>query len=140
MYDRISLANTGNGDAPGEVLRKFHGKIGVIAKSAYVDFGHKNFPEAQIVPLDTWDEVVLALKERRVEAVYRDEFEIRRVLKNNPALNVQFGAAIMTDRMAFLSIAICDTCSKLQQFINYHLEEYPSSYTIDQLLNLANQN
>jgi ABC-type amino acid transport substrate-binding protein len=140
LYDRIALANTGNGDTLEEALRKFHRKIGVIAGSAYVDFGHKNFPEAQILPLGTWDDAVLALKERRVEALYRDEFEIRRVLMSNPALNVPFGAAIMTDRMALLSIAICDTCSKLQQFINYHLEEYPIIYTVDQLLNLANQN
>lgn len=139
LYDRVALADAANGRTPDEVLHKFRGKIGVIAKSAYVDFGHRNFPEAQIVPVGTWDEVVLALKEHRVEAIYRDEFEVRRVLKSNPALNVQFGAAIVTDQKAFLSIAICDTCSKLQQFIDYHLSEYPKAYTVDQLLNLATQ-
>jgi polar amino acid transport system substrate-binding protein len=138
LYDRNAVSDLVTGRAPDEVLRSFRGKIGVINRSAYVDFGHKNFPEAQIVPLPTWDEAILALKERRVGAIYRDEFEVRRVLKNDPALNVAFGAAILTDRMAFLSIAICDTCSKLQQFINYHLTEYPTVYTVDQLLNLAN--
>jgi polar amino acid transport system substrate-binding protein len=139
LYDRNAIADLANGNTPEEVLRSFRGKIGVIAKSAYVDFGHRNFPEAEIVPLGTWDEVILALKERRVGAIYRDEFEIHRVLKSNPVLNIHFGAAIVTDQKAFLSIAICDTCSKLQQFINYHLTEYPTVYTVDQLLDLANQ-
>jgi polar amino acid transport system substrate-binding protein len=106
LYDRKAIADFDTASAPDEVLRNFRGKIGVIDKSAYVDFGLKNFPAAQIVPSRTWDEVVLALKERRVGAIYRDEFEIRRVLKNDATLNVPFGAAVLTDRMGFLSIAI----------------------------------
>jgi ABC-type amino acid transport substrate-binding protein len=139
LYDRNAIADLANGSSPEDALRNFRGKIGVIAKSAYVDFGTRNFPQAQIVPLSTWDEAILALKEHRVGAIYRDEFEIHRVLQSDPALNVHFGAAIVSDQKAFLSIAICDSCSKLQQFINYHLTEYPTVYTVDQLLNLANQ-
>jgi polar amino acid transport system substrate-binding protein len=139
LYDRNAIADLAIGSNPEDALRNYRGKIGVIAKSAYVDFGNRNFPQAEIVPLKTWDEAILALKEQRVGAIYRDEFEIHRVLKSDPALNVHFGAAIVTDQKAFLSIAICDTCSKLQQFINYHLTEYPTVFTVDQLLNLANQ-
>jgi ABC-type amino acid transport substrate-binding protein len=140
LYDRLEIANMADGAAPSEVLRNFHGKIGVIAASAYVDFGRRNFPRAEIVPLENWELVIRALKERRVDAVYRDEFEIRRVLKHEPALSIKFGAALITDQKAFLSIAICDTCSKLQQFINYHLTEYPQTVTIDNLLELAGHN
>jgi polar amino acid transport system substrate-binding protein len=139
LYDRNAIADLANGSNSEDALRNYHGKIGVIAKSAYVDFGNRNFTQAQIVSLSTWDEAILALKEHRVGAIYRDEFEIHRLLKDDPALNVHFGAAIVTDQKAFLSIAICDSCSKLQQFINYHMTEYPTVYTVDQLLNLANQ-
>jgi polar amino acid transport system substrate-binding protein len=139
LYDRLAIANAANGRAPEDVLRDFRGKIGVIGASAYVDFARRNFPNAQIVPQDNWDESIRALKEGRVQTIYRDEFEVRRVLNNDPAINVGFGAAIITDQKAFLSIAICDTCAKLQQFIDYHLTEYPRALTVDELINMASQ-
>jgi ABC-type amino acid transport substrate-binding protein len=46
------LSDAANGAAPEDVLRNFRGKIGVIGASAYVDFAHRNFPNAQIVPLE----------------------------------------------------------------------------------------
>lgn len=137
LYDRIAVAEAGKGAGPEEVLRDFRGRIGVIGKSAYEDFGRRNFPAATIVPLSSWEGALGALKARQVQAVYRDEFEIRRVLKNDPALNVAFGAAIITDQKAFLSIAICETCSKLQDFINYHLKEYPRAFAVDDLIRMA---
>jgi polar amino acid transport system substrate-binding protein len=139
LYDRKAIAADAERREPVDVLRKFRGKIGVIAGSAYVDFGRRNFPEAEVVPMGSWSEVVEALRERRVAAIYRDEFEIQRVLKGNPALIVPFGAAIITDQMAFLSVAICDSCVKLQQFINYHLAEYPTAYPVNRLLDLASK-
>jgi hypothetical protein len=87
-----------------------------------------------------WDDAVKALRDGKVDAIYRDEFEVRRVLKLNPGLNVGYGAAIVTDRKAFLSIAICDTCSKLQEFINYHLADTRDSFTLHGLLNNEIQN
>src|SRR5262249_3510182 len=139
LYDRIAIADAGNGAAPEEVLRHFRGKIGVIGASAYEDFGRRNFPNAQIVPLSNWDEVILALKRQRVQAAYRDEFEVRRVLKNDPTINLRVGAAIITDQQAFLSVAICNTCTKLQQFIDYHLKENPVAFTVDELISIASQ-
>jgi polar amino acid transport system substrate-binding protein len=140
LYNRNAIAGMANGAEPADVLRRFDGKIGVIGASAYVDFGRRNFPRAEIVPFESWDLVIAALKARRVEAVYRDEFEIRRVLRSEPALSIGFGSAAITDQKAFLSIAICDTCAKLQQFINFHLSAYPPAVTVDALLDLAIRN
>jgi hypothetical protein len=42
--------------------------------------------------------------------------------------------AAITDQAALLSIAICDTCSKLQELINYHLERTRNSWTLKALL------
>jgi hypothetical protein len=78
--------------------------------------------------------VIASLLVGKVEAIYRDEFEIRRIIKNNPALNVKFGTAAITDQDALLSIAICDTCSKLQELINYHLARTRNSWTLKALL------
>jgi ABC-type amino acid transport substrate-binding protein len=140
LYSRTVIAREGKGRPPDDVFRDFHGAIGVIGGSAYVDFARRNFPDARIVEMGSWDEVVQALRDGKVAAIYRDEFEIRRVLKLNPALNVGFGAAIVTDRKAFLSIAICDSCSKLQELINYHLADTRDAFTLHGLLNNDLQN
>jgi ABC-type amino acid transport substrate-binding protein len=115
-------------------LQRFGGRIGVIGGSAYVDFAAKNFPDATVVEAGNWNAAIDNLLTGQVDTLYRDEFEIRRVLKNKPALNVQFGSAVITDQYALLSIAICDTCSKLQQFINYHIAATRGAFTLKALL------
>jgi ABC-type amino acid transport substrate-binding protein len=134
LFERASVAARSNGRPPDEVLRQFLGRIGAIRASAYVDFGRQNFPDAQIVEMANWNAAIEELIGRRLDAIYRDEFEIRRVLKNRPALNVHFGTAIITDQKAFLSVAICDTCAKLQEFINYHLAQTQGTFSLPGLL------
>jgi polar amino acid transport system substrate-binding protein len=137
LFNRAAIAREANGRPPAAVLRRYNGRIGVIAASAYVDFAKANFPEAIVVEERTWDDAVASLLAGQVEAIYRDEFEIRRIVKISPALNVQFGTAAIIDQNALLSIAICDTCSKLQELINYHLAQTKNNITLKTLLDTA---
>jgi len=134
LFDRIFVGAEAAGRPPEEVLRKFGGTIGVVAKSSYVDFAQRNFPEAQISELQTWEDAVEALLNGRVEALYRDEFEVRRVLKKDPSLNVRFGSAALSDVKSLLSIAICDTCTRLQEFVNYQIAENRVPFVLSRLL------
>jgi polar amino acid transport system substrate-binding protein len=137
LFNRAAIARETNGRPPAAVLRRYNGRIGVIAASAYVEFAKSNFPEAIVVEERTWDDAVASLLAGQVEAIYRDEFEIRRIVKISPALNVQFGTAAIIDQNALLSIAICDTCSKLQELINYHLAQTKNNITLKTLLDTA---
>ena len=134
LYARASVAARSKGRPPDEVLREFRGRIGAIRGSAYVDFGRRNFPHSELVEMTTWNEAIEELSGARVDAIYRDEFEIRRVLKSRPTLNVHFGAAIITDQRAFLSVAICESCTRLQELINYHLIQTQGTFTLEKLL------
>ena len=134
LFNRSAIAREANGRPPSVVLQRYQGRIGVIAGSAYVDFAKTNFPEATVVKAPTWDDVIASLLAGQVDAIYRDEFEIRRIVKISPALNVQFGTAAIIDQNALLSIAICDTCSKLQELINYHLGRTKNNITLKALL------
>jgi polar amino acid transport system substrate-binding protein len=134
LFDRVTIGTQAEGRPPEEVLRTFNGTLGVIAKSAYVDFAQRKFPDAQIAELQTWEDTIQALVSNRVDAIYRDEFEIRRVLKKNPALNVRFGSAAFTDQKSFLSFAVCESCVRLQQFINYQIAENRVPFTLSSLL------
>jgi polar amino acid transport system substrate-binding protein len=134
LFNRAVIAQDPERRAPGAVLQGFSGRLGVIAGSAYVDFAKINFPTAAVIEARTWDDVIANLLTGNADAIYRDEFEIHRIVKNNPALNIRFGTAAIVDQDALLSIAICDTCSKLQELINYHLERTRKSLTLKELL------
>jgi ABC-type amino acid transport substrate-binding protein len=134
LFNRVAIARAAGGRPPATVLQKYQGRLSVIAGSAYVDFASKNFPDATVVEAPNWDAAIENLLSGQVDAVYRDEFEIRRVLKNKPALNVRLGSAVIVDQKALLSIAICDTCSKLQEFINYHIGVTRGAFTLKGLL------
>jgi len=134
LFSRETIGAQAGARPPEDVLRTFNGAIGVIAKSAYVGFAERNFPNAQIVELQTWEDSVEALVNNRVDVVYRDEFEIRRVLKNNPTLNVRFGSAAFTDQKSYLSFAVCESCVRLQQFINFQIADNRVPFTLSGLL------
>jgi ABC-type amino acid transport substrate-binding protein len=134
LFNRIAIARAAAGRPLVVVMQKFAGQIGVITGSAYVDFASRNFPNATVVEARNWDTAIENLLSGRVDVLYRDEFEIRRVLKHKPALNVQYGSAAIVDQNALLSIAICDTCSKLQEFINYHIAVNRGLFTLKGLL------
>jgi polar amino acid transport system substrate-binding protein len=135
LFNRATIAQEANGRPPAMVLQKFHGRIGVIGASAYVNFAKRNFPEAAVVEESTWDKAIDDLLNGQLDAIYRDEFEIRRIVKSRPALNVQFGAAAIIDQNALLSVAICDSCAKLQEFINYHIGLTKGPFELNVLLN-----
>jgi len=134
LFNRATIAADAKGQPPEQTLRQFSGRIGVIARSAYVDFARRNFPQAQLFERANWNVVIEGLQDRSLDAIYRDEFEIKRLLKIRPALNVPFGAAVVTDQLALLSVAICDTCTKLQEMINYHLTQTRGAFSLQGLL------
>jgi len=140
LFNRATIGTQAEGRPPEDVLRTFNGAIGVIAKSAYVEFAQRNFPDAQIVELQTWEDSVDALVNNRVDVVYRDEFEIRRVLNSNPVLNVRFGSVAFTDQKSYLSFAVCESCVRLQQFINYQIGDNRVPFTLYGLLAFQAQN
>ena len=134
LFNRAAIARAAAGRPPAAVLQKYSGRLGVIAGSAYVEFARRNFPDAAVVEERGWEAAVDHLLAGGVDALYRDEFEIRRVLKNRPALNVKLGSAVIIDQTALLSIAICDSCSKLQEFLNYHVGRSRGAFTLQSLL------
>jgi ABC-type amino acid transport substrate-binding protein len=134
LFNRATVAARSEGRPTDLVLREFGGKIGVISNSAYADSARRNFPRAEIVGFANWGTAIRALQSDAIDAVYRDEFEVQRILKLSPTMNVRFGAAVITDQLALLSVAICDTCARLQDLINYHLAQTAGAFSLPALL------
>ncbi|WP_169833564.1 substrate-binding periplasmic protein [Methylobrevis pamukkalensis] len=83
--NRVGFADYAREREPVSVLRDYDGSIGVIRNSSFSAFAIVNFPDAQPIEFETWDEVLAALRSGRVLAAYRDEFEIKKLLIDDPA-------------------------------------------------------
>jgi polar amino acid transport system substrate-binding protein len=134
LFDRAFVGQKAAGRHPEEELRKFSGTLGVVANSEYVDFARRNFADARITEHQTWEDALESLVNNRLDAIYGDEFEVRRALKKNPSLNVRFGTAAFTDVNSFLSVAICPSCIRLREFVNYQIAENRVPFSIARLL------
>jgi ABC-type amino acid transport substrate-binding protein len=122
VYNRDVVARLAKGGNPEEAFRTFSGRIGVIGASSYVEFAKENFPAATIVEVESWNAGIQALKDQTVDGLYRDEFEVRRVLERNPDMGVPFGSAIFTDKLDLKVVYVCNPCANLQQLVNLYIE------------------
>ena len=141
VYNRGAVARLAKGGNPEDAFRAFSGRIGVIGASSYVGFAKENFPAATIVEVKTWDAGIQALRDQKIDGLYRDEFEIRRVLEKNPDMGVPFGSAIFTDKLDLKVIYVCNPCANLQQLVNLYIESNQQvlarSMSIDALMRNA---
>jgi polar amino acid transport system substrate-binding protein len=138
ILNRLELAKIAKEEPIQNIIRDFNGKIGVIANSSYVDFATRNFPDAEIQKYATWQDVVQAVHQGDVVGAYRDEFEIKRLLKKDPKASLTIRTATLTDLDDALCIAVGSEDSALLQFINIFLEQYPNKLTIEKALEFDN--
>ena len=122
VYNRAVLARLANGRSPEEAFRNFTGRLGAIHASSYVEFARRNFPAATIVEVQSWEEGIQALRDQRIDVLYRDEFEVRRVIERNPDMGVRFGTAVFTDKIDMKVVYVCNSCTNLLQAVNLYIE------------------
>lgn len=132
--NRIRFAAlSGERDLPS-VVRHFEGTVGVIASSSYVDFARNNFPKAKIVEFPGWDDLVSAVKKGDVDAAYRDEFEIKRLFRNDPRTSLVLRAVTFTDTQDSLAVAVHQDAHQLLALINLYLTQRPEALSVDSVL------
>ena len=118
LINRLEFSKeSGNRSAPN-VIRNFSGTLGVIGRSAWEEFGRRNFPKAKIVPYATWDQVIEAVKKGEVVAAYRDEFEIQKIMRADPGLALKLRTVTFNDIESLLSLMIGIQDTSLLSFVN----------------------
>lgn len=136
LVNRIQLAEKSKGDSTAETLRRLEGKIGVIKGSSYAGFVKQNFPQATVVELDTWTDVVEAVKKGNILAAYRDELEVKKIVLHEPNASLQFQTVALTDTADLIAMVIPWDSSQLQAFVNQYLDTAKLDYTADRLLEI----
>lgn len=122
LTNRVRFARLAGRREARDVIRSFDGTLGVIAGSAFSEFARANFPEAQLRRFETWSEVITAIRDEEIDAAYRDDFEIKRLLLEDPSLTVVAGSITLTDQTDTLAIGVRPDAGHLLDFVNLYFE------------------
>lgn len=134
LLNRVQLAKQAKGRQPAEVLRDLEGEIGVIEASSYVGFTEQKFPAATVKEYSDWQAVVQAARDGEIVAAYRDELEVKKIIRTNPDTALNFQTVALTDTNDAIAAVLPWDSRHLQEFVNQYLETINADYTADQLL------
>ncbi len=134
LINRLLLAQQTNSDNVIETIRGLTGDVGVIEGSSYVGFLQQKFPQATIVELASWEDIVTAVSAGDLLAGYRDEFEIKKVVKTKPDAALQLQTAVLTDTQDALAMVLPWESTHLLAFTNQYLDNLATEYTVDGIL------
>jgi polar amino acid transport system substrate-binding protein len=132
--NQLRIAELTKGDDMRAVIKKFPGTIGVLTKTAYADLARRNFPQAKIIEFSRWEDAISAVKKGKVDALYRDEFEIKRLMKVDTRNLLLLKAVVLTDTRSPLSIAVHHDNQQLLSIINLYLSQQTLPPNVDALL------
>jgi polar amino acid transport system substrate-binding protein len=123
LLNRVKFAQLAHGRSVPEVVRTYDSTIGVVANSSYAGYVVTNFPHAQVRTYATWEDVLKALNAGEVTAAYRDEFEVKRVLKTDPTASLRLRIVTLQDLEDTLAIGVNVNAPALLSFVNQFLSE-----------------
>ncbi|MEP6790431.1 MAG: ABC transporter substrate-binding protein [Ramlibacter sp.] len=134
ILNRVKFAQFARDRALPEVIRGFTGTVGVIGKSSFADYAKRNFPNAKIQEYPGWDDVLKALERGEVISAYRDEFEVKRILKIDPTASLVLRTVTFKDLEDTLGIAVGISDPVLLAFINEFLAQRSDKLNITKVL------
>lgn len=134
VLNRLAFASLARDKPVPQVVRNFNGSIGVIANSSFADFAASNFPKATVKTYKGWNDVVAAVRSGEVTAAYRDEFEIKRLLREDPTASLTLRTVTLKDLEDTLGIAVGAQDTTLLAFINQYLEQRAAKLDVESAL------
>ena len=138
LFNRLSLAkDQSTGLTTEQVIKDFHGKLGVYAGSVYVQYAKKIFPKATIVEFSQWQDAIDAVISSQVTALFRDELEVRSIVLNKPELAIKLRTVVLTDTSDTKGIVASFEKYFLTDYINFFLEAQDQKRDTNQLLNAS---
>jgi ABC-type amino acid transport substrate-binding protein len=137
LLNRVKFAQLAHGRSVPEVVRSYDSTIGVVANSSYAGYVVNNFPHAQVRGYATWEDVLKALNAGDVTAAYRDEFEVKRVLKVDPTASLRLRVVTLQDLEDTLAIGVNVNEPALLSFVNQFLADRSTKLDVSTVLQAA---
>lgn len=134
ILNRVKFAQYAKDKPLPQVIRNFTGTIGVIAKSSFSDYAQRNFPKAKVQEYPGWGDVLKALDKGEIIGAYRDEFEVKRILKADPTASLVLRTVTLKDLEDTLGIAVGINDPVLLAFVNEYLTQRTDKLTTNKVL------
>ena len=134
LINRLLLAKQQRGRTREETIQSLEGKIGVIDGSSYVSYAKRMFRNMEIVGYDSWDETVNAVINGEVVAAFRDEGEIKKIIKDNPDSSVNLMSVVLLDAEDPKGIAVAWDAYNLKQLLEHYIDSLDIDLTATKAL------
>jgi polar amino acid transport system substrate-binding protein len=116
------------------IIRNYQDTLAVIEGSSFVGYAKQYFPKAKLVEMNNFRDVVHAVRSGKVTAAYRDDFEIKRLIKIDPTISLNVRTVTLTDIEDTLGVAVRPADIQLLAFINLYLDKQTEKLTVDKIL------
>lgn len=137
LVDRVAFAKRTQGQSVGEAVRGYKGRIGVWEQSSYANYVGKQFPHAQARFYASWDAVIQALEAGEIEAAYRDEYEVKKILADDPARALHLRMITLDDVFDRFSVAVNLDAPALLNYVNLYLEMRGEPLDLDDVISAS---
>jgi polar amino acid transport system substrate-binding protein len=134
LVDRLKIARIKEDEDPIEFITHLRGDIGVIASSSYVEFAQRMFPKATIKEFGTWEDVIAALEKGDILAAFRDELEIKKIIRAKPHISLDVQTVIFKDTKDPIAMAVSRDNTLFLYWLNEYLEVRDFNLDADKLL------
>ncbi|NEO86093.1 MAG: amino acid ABC transporter substrate-binding protein [Spirulina sp. SIO3F2] len=134
LVNRLELTEQAKGRQIAEIFRDLEGKVGVIEDSSYVGFTEQKFPDAEVKEYPSWEDVIEAAREGKILAAYRDELEVKKIIRTYPDTALNFQTIALSDTNDAIAAVIPWDSMHLKELVDQYLENNSVDYTADELL------
>ncbi len=135
LVDRLKLTRISDDEDPVEFIVNMRGDIGVVASTSYEDFARRMFPKATIKEFSTWEDVISALEKGDILAAFRDEVEIKKIIRSDPGISLDVQTVIFKDTKDPIAMAVSRDNILFLYWLNEYLELMDFNLNADKLLN-----
>ncbi|RWM32028.1 MAG: transporter substrate-binding domain-containing protein [Mesorhizobium sp.] len=122
LANRLNLARITQGKPPEQIIRDFSGDLGVIEGSSFATYAAMTFPHAQIHRFAGWNTVVDAIRNGTIDMAYRDDFEIKKLMVDDPSMTVVARSITLTDKVDTIAIGVRPDNPHLAAFVDLYLD------------------
>ncbi len=137
LLNRLKLAEATKNKTVYQLFKNFSGTIGVIARSSYVNYAKRNFPKAKIIEFPKWNpDIIQAVLKGFVLAAYRDEMEVKKIIKGMPSASLKLKTVILKDKEDAIAMAVSKDSHHLVRWLNLYLKTVHIKLNAEKLLNM----
>jgi ABC-type amino acid transport substrate-binding protein len=122
LANRVNLARITQGKPAEQIIRDFSGDLGVIEGSSFATYAAATFPHATIRRFAGWNTVIDAIRNGTIDLAYRDDFEIKKLMVDDPSMTVVARSITLTDKVDTIAVGVRPDNPHLAAFVDLYLD------------------